>query len=137
MYETMIFWETAELDAEPAEMRDYAAIWQAADKVVYSRTLESVSSARTRIELEFDAGAVRARKDASEHDFSIGGPGIAAAAFAAGLVDECHLFLSPVSVGGGKRALPAGIRLDLDLRAERRFDDVVYLHYRVASRESA
>ncbi|HET7445621.1 MAG TPA: dihydrofolate reductase family protein [Solirubrobacterales bacterium] len=132
MYETMVFWETADLDGQPAEFRDYAGIWRAAEKVVYSRTLETATSARTRIEREFDAGAVQAMKDAAGSDLSIGGPGIAAAAFAAGLVDECHLFLSPVVVGGGKRALPAGVYLDLELLGERRFEGgVVQLHYEV------
>ncbi|HUC00977.1 MAG TPA: dihydrofolate reductase family protein [Solirubrobacterales bacterium] len=132
MYETMVFWETAQLDDEPPEMRDYAEIWRAAEKVVYSRTLESAPSARTRVEREFDADAVRLMKDAAERDLSIGGPELAAAAFAAGLVDEFHLFLSPVVVGGGKRALPDGIHLNLDLLGERRFDNgVVELHYGV------
>lgn len=132
MYETMVFWETVELDGEPPVMRDYAEIWRAAEKVVYSRTLESAASARTRIEPEFEPDAVRAMVDGAERDLSIGGPELAAAAFAAGLVDECHLFLSPVVVGGGKRALPEGVHLDLELLGERRFDGgVVHLHYRV------
>lgn len=132
MYETMVFWETVDLDGEPPVMHDYAGIWRAAEKIVYSRTLESATSARTRVEQEFDADAVRLMKDASERDLSIGGPELAAAAFAAGLVDECHLFLSPVAVGGGKRALPEGVRLALELLGEHRFDDgVVHLHYRL------
>ena len=132
-YEVMSFWETASTGAdEPAAMRDYAQIWQAADKVVYSTTLDSVSSARTRIEREFDAEAVRRMKAAAERDMSVGGPDLAGQALAAGLVDECHLFLAPVVVGGGTRALPDDVRLQLELVSERRFGGgVVHLHYRV------
>jgi dihydrofolate reductase len=133
MYETMVFWETASTadDQSPA-MRDYARIWQAADKVVYSSKLDAVSSARTRLEREFDPDAVRRLKEAAERDVTVGGPGLAAHALAAGLVDECHLFLNPVVVGGGTRALPAGVHLDLTLLDERRFGNgVVYLRYRV------
>lgn len=133
MYETMVYWETAPTvgDDEPA-MLDYAAIWQAAEKVVYSTTLTTPSSARTRIEPVFDPEAIRALKDTSERDISIGGPGLAAHALRAGLVDELHLFLSPIVVGGGKPALPDGLRLQLDLLAERRFTGgAVHLHYRV------
>lgn len=132
MYETMVAWETIDLAGQPAVMRDYAEIWRAAEKVVYSRTLESTASARTRIEPEFETEAVAAMKAAAERDLSVGGPGLAAEAFAAGLIDERHLFLSPVVVGGGKRALPQGARLDLELLGERRFGaGVVHLHYRV------
>jgi dihydrofolate reductase len=132
MYETMVAWETMELADQPAVMRDYARIWRAAEKVVYSRTLESAPSARTRIEREFEPEAVRELKGAADRDLGVGGPGLAAAAFAAGLVDECHLFLSPVTVGGGKRALPDEVRLELDLLDERCFaDGVVHLHYRL------
>ena len=110
-------------------MRDFAEIWRAADKVVYSRTLEAPSSARTRIEREFDPGAVRGMKDSLERDISVGGPDLGAQALAAGLVDECHLFLNPVVVGGGNAALPAGLRLEL--LDQRRFGGgVVYLRYR-------
>jgi dihydrofolate reductase len=131
MYEVMVAWETMETDGEPSEMRDYAELWRSADKVVYSRTLEAASSSRTRVEREFDPGAVAQRKASSERDLSIGGPELAAHAFRAGLIDECHLFLSPVVVGGGKRALPAGVRLRLELLSERRFTNgVVHLHYR-------
>ena len=126
MYEKMVAWETID-DPEPV-MRDFARIWRAADKVVYSRTLPEVSSARTRIEREFDPEAVRR----TPGDISIGGPTLAADAFRAGLVDECHLFLHPVVVGGGLRALPSDLRLDLELLDQRRFaGGVVYLHYRV------
>jgi dihydrofolate reductase len=135
MYEVMSFWETASTGPEehPA-MRDYAQIWQAADKVVYSTTLESVSSARTRIEREFDAEAVRRMKAAADRDISLGGPGLAGQALKAGLVDDCHLFLAPVIVGGGNRALPDDLRLQLELAGERRFDGgFVHLHYRVVA----
>jgi dihydrofolate reductase len=133
MYETMVYWETAATgEDQPNVMRDYARIWQAADKVVYSSTLDAVSSARTRLEREFDPDAVRRLKQAAGRDVTVGGPGLAAHALAAGLVDECHLFLNPVVVGGGTRALPAGLRLELELLDEHRFGNgVVYLRYRV------
>jgi dihydrofolate reductase len=133
MYETMVYWETASTgDDQPAAVRDYARIWQAADKVVYSSTLDAVSSARTRIERKFDPDAVRQLKTVAGRDITVGGPGLAAQALAAGLVDECHLFLNPVAVGGGTRALPAGLHLELELLDERRFGNgVVYLRYRV------
>lgn len=132
MYEVMSFWETADTAGEPAVMRDYQQIWQAADKVVYSTTLEAVSSARTRLERAFDAETVRAMK--TERDMSIGGSDLAAQALTAGLVDECHLFLAPVVVGGGTRALPDAVRLQLELLGERRFaGGVVYLRYAVAT----
>jgi dihydrofolate reductase len=132
MYDVMVAWETME-DDHPA-MRDYTAIWRAADKVVYSRTLEEVASARTRIEREFDPAAIRAMKDSAAADISIGGPELAGHALRAGLVDECHLLLSPIVVGGGNPALPDGVRLPLELLGERRFGNgVVHLHYRVAT----
>jgi dihydrofolate reductase len=131
MYEVMGFWETA--DARPdasAVERDYTAIWQAADKVVYSRTLDAVSTRRTRLERAFDPDAIRALKAAEQRDISVGGAGLAAHAFAAGLVDELELFAAPVIVGGGTRALPDDVRLDLELLDERRFGNgVVHLHY--------
>jgi dihydrofolate reductase len=132
MYETMRFWETVGASAdEPAVIRDFAELWRAADKVVYSRTLQEVSSARTRIEREFDPAAVRRLKETADRDITIGGPELAGQAIAAGLVDECHLFLHPVLVGGGKPSLPAGVRGQLELLDERRFaSGVVYLHYR-------
>ena len=111
-------------------MRDYAEIWRAGDKIVYSRTLDAASTARTRLEREFDPAKVAALKAAASADLSIGGPHLAAQALAAGLVDECHLLLSPVVVGGGNAALPAGLRWDLELDDERRFGNgVVHLHY--------
>jgi dihydrofolate reductase len=133
MYEVMAVWENAHTlaDQRPV-MRDFAAIWQAADKIVYSTTLAAVSTARTRIERDFDPEAVRQMKARALSDITVGGPGLAAQAFEAGLVDECHLFLTPVVVGGGTRALPDGVRLSLELLDERRFGNgVVHLHYRV------
>ena len=133
MYETMVYWETAHTlaDSSPVEL-DYAEVWQAADKVVYSRRLERVCSERTRIERDFDADAVRAMTEAAERDLTIGGPELAGRALAAGVVDECHLFVAPVLVGGGARALPDGVRQDLELLAERRFGNgMVQLNYRV------
>jgi len=133
MYEVMAYWETAPTTAEaPPVMRDFAEIWQAADKVVFSRTLDEVSSAKTRIERELDRDAVRRMKASAERDLSVGGPELAAQALAAALVDECHLFVSPIVVGGGTRALPDGVRLGLELVDERRFGNgVVHLHHRV------
>ena len=132
MYDVMRYWATA--DAEPGQPPvglDYAAIWQAADKVVYSRTLEAVSSARTRIERNFDPNAVRQLKASADSDLSVGGPNLAAQAIRAGLVDELHLLISPVVVGGGNRALPDDVRLDLELMDERRFGNgVIHVHYR-------
>jgi dihydrofolate reductase len=134
MYETMVYWETAPTSGatDDAVHNDYATIWQAADKVVYSTTLADTSSARTRIERTFDPAAIRQLKETAERDISIGGPALAAEAFRAGLVDELHLFLSPVVVGGGKPALPDGVRLQLALLDEGRFaNGVAHLHYRV------
>jgi len=134
MYETMAVWETMD-DPEPV-MRDFAEIWRGAEKVVYSRTLapEDIATARTRIEHEFDPEAVRAMKESSAADLGVGGPGLAASAWRAGLVDELQLFLAPVIVGGGTRALPDGVRTDLELVEERRFaDGFAYLRYRVTA----
>jgi dihydrofolate reductase len=131
MYETMAVWETMDVSGEPEPMRDYAEIWRAADKVVYSRTLAEPSTPRTRIERDFDPETVREMKAAAGRDLAIGGPGLAAHALRAGIVDECQLFLVPVVVGGGTRALPDGLRLDLELLDERRFESgAVYLRYR-------
>ena len=131
MYETMVYWETAHtLANQPPVARDFAELWRAADKVVYSRTLETVSSARTRIERDFDPATVRLMKATTERDISVGGPDLAAQAFKAGLVDELHLFLVPIVVGGGKPALP-NQRVKLELLDERPFPSgVVHLHYR-------
>ncbi|HVQ93624.1 MAG TPA: dihydrofolate reductase family protein [Mycobacteriales bacterium] len=132
MYETMVFWETVETSGDQSAARDYAEIWRAAEKVVYSRTLRTVSSARTRIERDFDAAAIRQLKESSASDISVGGAELAGQAMAAGLVDECSLFLGPIVVGGGKRALPDDVRAELELVAEHRFrSGVVHLRYRV------
>ena len=131
MYEVMAAWESVPLAGQPPAIRDFAQIWRAADKVVYSRTLAEPASARTRIERDFDSEAVRQLKATAARDISVGGPGLAAAALRAGLVDELELFLIPVLVGGGKRALPDnGVRLDLELVDERRFGNgTAYLRY--------
>ncbi|TML20595.1 MAG: deaminase [Actinobacteria bacterium] len=133
MYEVMVFWETAHtLADQPPYVQDFAEIWQAADKIVYSKTLETVSSARTRIEPVFDPEAVRQLKATAARDITVGGPTLAARALEAGLVDELHLFLSPVVVGGGKRSLPDNVHLKLELLDERRFGNgAVHLRYRV------
>ena len=129
MYEVMAVWETLADDA-PA-MRDFAQIWRAADKVVYSRTLEAVSSARTRLERDFDPEAIRQLKSAAARDIGVGGSELAGQAIRAGLVDEIQLFLTPILVGGGTPALPDDVRVKLELLDERRFaDGVVYLHHR-------
>ena len=131
MYETMVFWETVATGPDQATVeRDFAAIWRGAEKVVYSRTLQSASSAKTRIEREFDPDAIRHMKEVADSDLTIGGAELAGEAIRAGLVDECHLFLVPVLVGAGKPSLPAGVRAQLHLLDERRFGSgVVYLRY--------
>lgn len=135
MYETMAAWETPPTADQPAAMRDFAAIWRAADKVVYSATLGAPASERTRLEPAFDTGAVRRMKAAAERDLSVGGPTLAAAALRAGLVDELRLFLMPVAVGGGTSTLPQGTRLDLERVGERSFSaGTVFLRYRVRDR---
>jgi dihydrofolate reductase len=132
MYEVLVAWETMETSGQPPVVADFAAIWLDADKVVYSSTLAEVSSARTRIERRFDPSAVRELKEGADRDLSIGGPTLAAEAFRTGLVDRVDLFVSPVIVGGGTRALPDGIRLDLELTDERSYPDgTVSLHYGV------
>jgi dihydrofolate reductase len=135
IYETMVYWETAHtLPDQPPVVEDFAQIWQAADKIVYSRTLETVSSARTRIERDFDPEAVGQLKASAGRDLSVGGPDLAAQAIKAGLVDEYHLFLTPIVVGGGKQSLPDNVRLELELLDERRFGSgVVHLHYRTGT----
>jgi dihydrofolate reductase len=131
MYETMAVWETMPLDEHPGYIRDYAELWRDTDKIVYSRTLDAPSTSRTRIERDFDADAVRRLKDEAERELAVGGAELAAQALRAGLVDELHLLLAPVVVGGGKRALPDDVRLPLELVGERRFDSgFVHLHYR-------
>jgi dihydrofolate reductase len=132
MYDVLVAWETMDLEGKAAVLRDYQGIWRDTDKVVYSRTLEVPSSARTRIEREFGPDAVREMKEAAERDLSVGGPELAAQALAAGLVDEIHLFVNPIAVGGGTRSLPEDSVVRLELLDERRFGSgVVHLHYRV------
>jgi dihydrofolate reductase len=137
MYETMVFWESPpNVVDEPSVFQDYACIWQSAEKIVFSRTLETVTSKRTRIERDFDPEAIRRLKAAADHDLTVGGAELAAQAIEAGLVDELQLFLAPVVIGRGKRALPddAG-RIDLELLDERRFGNgTAYLRYGVAAR---
>jgi dihydrofolate reductase len=130
MYEVMRFWETAPGDV-PGPMGEYARIWRATEKVVYSTSLEDVTTARTRLATSFDASEVEALKATSVLDIAVGGPTLAAEAFRAGLVDEVHLFLNPVLVGGGTRALPDDVHAELDLVALDRIGDVVHLHHRV------
>ncbi len=132
MYETMRVWETdPNLAAESPLMRDFAEVWQAADKIVYSRTLKTVSTRKTQLEQTFDPEAIRQLKAASEHDILIGGPELAAHAFRAGLIDECHLFLVPILLGGSKSALPDNVRLELELLEVHRFGNgTVFLRYR-------
>ena len=135
MYETMLYWETAHTaPGQPSFVREFTGIWQAAGKIVFSKTLESVSSARTRIERNFDPDMVRQLKSAAEHDMTVGGADLAGQAIKAGLVDELQLFLVPIVVGGGKRALPNGVRSDLELLDTQRFArGAVYLRYRPRS----
>jgi dihydrofolate reductase len=132
MYQTMLYWETAHTEpGQPPSVRDFTAIWQAADKIVFSATLQSVSSARTRIERKFDPGMIRQLKATCEHDLTVGGADLAGQAITAGLVDELQMIAVPVIVGGGKRALPDGARSDLELLDTRRFaSGAVYLRYR-------
>ena len=132
MYETMMVWETnPNLAGESPLMRDFAEVWQAADKIVYSRTLEAVSTRKTQIERNFNPEAIRRLKETVEQDILIGGPELAAHAFRSGLIDECHLFIIPIIVGGGKQSLPDNVRLELELLEERRFGSgVVFLRYR-------
>jgi dihydrofolate reductase len=131
MYDVMVYWETPPID-QRSVIQDFAKIWQAADKIVYSKTLQTASSARTRIEREFDPDSIRRMKAGAARDISVGGPELAAQAIKAGLVDEYQMFFAPVIVGGGKRFLPSDVRLTrLELIDERRFrSGVVFLHYR-------
>ena len=130
MYEVLAAWET--IDDEHPAMRDFAEIWRSTDKVVYSRTLEAASTARTRVEREFDPEAVSRMKADSQRDLCVAGPQLAAHAFRAGLIDEIQLYLSPIIVGAGNPALPDGVKVSLELLDERRFaNGVVHLRYRV------
>jgi dihydrofolate reductase len=132
MYEVMLAWETMDTTAYPQHVSDYTAIWQAANKVVFSRTLTEPASARTRIEREFNPALIREWKATAKRDLSVGGAELAGLALRAGLVDDCHLFINPVMVGGGQRALPSRVRLTLQMVDEHRFDSgVVHLHYRL------
>ncbi|HVA08432.1 MAG TPA: dihydrofolate reductase family protein [Acidimicrobiales bacterium] len=135
MYETMVFWEKAATgDNQSPIFRDYAEIWRGAEKIVFSRTLGTASSARTRIEGRFDTEMIRQTKSSAKSDLSIGGAEFAALAFRANLIDECPLFLNPIVVGGGKRALPSKVRTRLAfLHEERVRNGVVHLHYRVTN----
>ena len=131
MYETLMVWETdPALAAESPLLRDFAEIWQAADKIVYSKTLEAASTRKTQIERVFDPQAIRQLKESAQQDILIGGPELAAHAFRSGLIDELHLFLTPIIVGGGKQSLPGNVRLELELLDERRFGNgTVFLRY--------
>jgi dihydrofolate reductase len=135
MYDVMRFWQDADLDEADDEDDpgvEYAALWRDADKVVFSRTLDEVTAPRTRLEPSFDAASVRRLVQDADHDVSIGGPTLAAEALRAGLVDDVHLFLNPVVVGGGTPALPSGLKLELQLVDEHRFaGGVVHLHHQV------
>lgn len=135
MYEVMAVWETLGSEGDPPPyIEDYAHIWRAADKIVYSTNLDAVQTSRTRIERDFDPVVICRMKEEAAADISVGGPNLAAQAIAAGLVDEYQFFVVPVVVGGGTRSLPEGVRLDLELNEERRFDNgVVYLNYRSAT----
>ena len=136
LYESMAVWETDPALAARSELlAEFAKVWQTGEKIVYSTTLETVSTARTQLERRFDADAVRAMKSSATDELTVGGANLATQAFAAGVVDECHLFVHPVLVGGGKPGLPRDEALvRLDLQDERRFDNgIVYLHYRTQS----
>jgi dihydrofolate reductase len=134
MYEVMAAWETIPLADEPPFIRDFAEIWQAAEKIVYSKTMDTVSTPRTRIEREFDPAEIRQMKATEGRDLIVGGPDLAAQAITAGLVDEWHLVLAPIVVGGGNQSLPDGVRLDLELLDERRFrNGMVYLSYSITT----
>lgn len=133
MYETMMVWETdPNLAAESPLLHDFAEIWQAADKIVYSKILKAVSTRKTQIERNFDPEAIKQLKEIAKHDIFIGGPDLAAHAFRSGLIDECLLFLTPIIVGGGKQSLPDNVRLELELLEESRFGNgMIFLRYRV------
>lgn len=130
MYEVMFLWETMDVSNQPSYVRDFAELWRAADKIVFSRTLEKPSSAKTRIERDFEPAAIRQMKARADQDISVGGPHLASQAIKAALVDEIHLMINPIIVGGGTQALPDDVRLQLELVVERRFaNGVVHLHY--------
>ena len=133
LYETMAVWETdPALAAQSELMADFARVWQAADKIVYSTTLDAVSTTKSRLDRRFDPDSIRRTKADASRDLTVGGPNLAAHAFRAGLVDECHLFIYPVIVGGGKPSLPSDFHAKLELLDDRRFDSgVVYVRYRI------
>ena len=135
MYEAMTYWETSPTRDQPSWLVEFANIWRGADKIVFSKTLASVSSARTTLEREFNVESIRQMKADMTHDLTVGGADLADQAFEAGLVDECHLFFWPLALGGGKPTLPRQGRLDLQLFNERRSrSGVVHLHYRITHR---
>jgi dihydrofolate reductase len=138
MYETMVYWETVPTPAnELSSERDFTELWRAADKIVYSKSLDAVSSDKTRLERTFDPSVIQEMKASEERDITVGGPNLASQAFKAGLVDECQLFLTPTVLGGGKPSLPSSVRLDLELLSERRFrSGVVFLQYRTSMADS-
>lgn len=134
MYESMVYWETASVNSyhQPEAIQEFAQIWRNAEKIVYSQTLQSVSSLKTRIEREFDPEMIRKLKESSVADMTIGGPELVGQAMKAGLVDECHLLVNPIVLGGGKRALPDNLLMRLELIGVRQFKcGVIHLHYRV------
>jgi dihydrofolate reductase len=138
LYEVMAAWETLNSAGQPRLMQDFAEIWRAAEKIVYSKTLDTATTAKTLIERDFDTGVIRRMKMEAERDISVGGPGLAATAFKTELIDECHLFLVPIIVGGGKQALPRGVRVELELLNERRFGNgTVYVHYRTRTPDAS
>ena len=131
LYKTMAYWD-APVEGYASEHRDFARIWQQSEKIVFSRTLTGATTRNTRVERNFDLEAVRKLKRESEHDISIGGPELAGLALEADLIDECHLFLYPAIVGGGKPAFRYGLRRDLELLETHRFGTgAIYVRYRV------
>ena len=130
LYETMAYWD-APVEGYPPEHRDFARTWQKAEKIVFSRTLTAPATRKTRVERDFNLDAIRKLKRQSEHDINIGGAELAGRALDADLVDECHVFMNPVIVGGGKPAFRA-LRRSLELLETRRFSTgVVHMRYRV------
>ena len=134
MYETMAVWETMDLDEQPSAVADYAEIWRAAEKIVFSKTLETVTTARTTLKRDFDPVEIARMKETAGRDLAIGGPHLAATAIRAGLVDEYQLFVVPAMIGKGNTVLPTDVQIDLELVDEKRFDSGwVYLRYRPAT----
>jgi dihydrofolate reductase len=134
MYEAMVYWETAPVADLPAWLADFTDLWRGAEKIVFSKTLASIGSGRAALERTFDVEAIRQMKAGAARDLSVGGADLAAQAFGAGLVDEYHVYVWPIALGGGKQALPGDLRLEFELLAERRFrNGAVHLHYRVGA----